>query len=125
MFKFMHVPRNRAEAWRFALLNQLAFPGLGTILAGQMIGFAQAALMVAGFFISMGYVCWFIFNQLHLLFDMSASPQQFNEIRFAHWWIGAVGFGLCLISWCWSLISSAQFIKAAPETSAMLPPKIS
>jgi hypothetical protein len=125
MFKFMRPPRNRAEAWRYALLNQLAFPGLGTILAGRNVGFAQAAIMLAGFFIAMGYICWFIFHQLRLLFDMSASAPQFNEARFAHWWIGALGFGLCFISWLWSFVSCVQFIKAAPENAPMPPPKIS
>lgn len=126
MFKFIHPPRNRSEAWRCAMINQLACPGLGTIIGGQKIGYVQAGLMLVGFFLFTGYLCWFIFHQLHLLFDMDASGQQFSQTRFDHWWIGAVGLGLCLLSWIWALGSSIQLVKNSPENAppAHLPPKI-
>lgn len=127
MFSFIHPPRNRSEAWRCAMINQLALPGLGTVIGGRKVGYAQAVIMVAGFFIVTGYLCWFIFHQTKLLFDMNISAQQFNESRFDNWWIGAIGFGLCLAAWIWSLISSIQFIKSTPENSPppILPPKLS
>ncbi|MEO6034102.1 MAG: hypothetical protein ABIQ35_02490 [Verrucomicrobiota bacterium] len=126
MFKFIHPPRNRSEAWRCAMINQLACPGLGTIIAGQKIGFAQAGVMLVGFFLFTGYLCWFIFHQLNLLFDMGAGGQQFDQTRFEHWWIGAVGLGLCLIAWIWSLASSIELVRRSPENAppAHLPPRI-
>ena len=126
MFSFIHPPRNRSEAWRCAMINQLAFPGLGTVIAGQKIGYAQAAVMLAGFFGWAGYTCWFIFHQLTLLFDMGIGVKQFNETRFDHWWIGATGLALCVIAWIWSLVTSIQLVKAAPENTplASLPPRI-
>ncbi len=108
------------------MVNQLAFPGLGTIFGGQKIGYAQAGVMLAGFFITMGYLCWFIFRQTQLLFDMSVSTEQFNESRFDYWWIGAGGFALCLGAWLWSLWSSIQFIRTTPENTPprSIPPKL-
>ncbi len=127
MARFIHPPRNRSEAWRCALVNQLAFPGLGTIFAAQKIGYAQAALMLAGFFVWTGYMCWVIYHQIKVLFDMGASTQEVNDAKFAHGWVGVVGLGLCLVAWSWSLFSSIQIVKAAPENALppSVPPKIS
>lgn len=127
MFKFIHPPRNRSEAWRCLMINQLACPGLGTIIAAQKIGFAQAGIMLAGFFVAMGYLCWLIFHQVQLVFDMEVTMQQFNETRFDYWWVGAFGFGLCLIAWLWSLITSIQLVKGTPPNAPppSVPPRIS
>ncbi|MEO6182697.1 MAG: hypothetical protein ABIP71_06300, partial [Verrucomicrobiota bacterium] len=113
--------------WRCLMVNQLAFPGLGTIFAGKKIGFTQAALSLVGFFVATGYTCWFIFHQIKLLFDVGTSSQEFNAVRFDHWWIGAVGLGLCLIAWSWSLFTSIEIVKSTRENSPippLPPPKI-
>lgn len=83
--------------------------------------------MLVGFFGFTGYLCWFIFHQTKLLFDMGTSSEEFNTVRFDHWWVGAVGLGLCLIAWCWSLFTSVSLVKCTPETSpppSSVPPKI-
>lgn len=109
------------------MVNQLAFPGLGTIFGAQKIGYIQAGVMLTGFFVSIGYLCWFIFRQAQLLFDMSLSTEQINQARFDYWWIGAIGSALCLIAWFWSLWSSLQFIRTTPENTPprSIPPKLS
>jgi hypothetical protein len=110
------------------MINQLAFPGLGTLLAARKIGFAQAALMLVGFFVATGYICWFIYHQIQLLFDMNTTAQQFSATRFEHWQIGAIGLGICAVAWTWSLVTSIRLILAAPENTPMppaIPPKIS
>jgi hypothetical protein len=127
MFSFIHPPRNRSEAWRCAMINQLAFPGLGSILAAKKSGVAQAILMLVGFFGFAGYLCWFIFHQINLLFDMGTSSKQFAVARFDHWWIGAASLGLCLLVWFWSLFTSIELVQSAPENSPPppMPPLIS
>ena len=106
------------------MVNLLAFPGLGTVLAAKKIGYAQAAVMLVGFFTATGYMCWIIYIQIKLLFDMGTSAQEFGEKRFEHWWIGVVGFALCLIAWIWSLFSSIQLLKENPKDTplATVPP---
>ena len=44
---------SQSKAWALAALNQLAFPGAGTVMAGRKIGYAQATIMVAGFVLVM------------------------------------------------------------------------
>ena len=54
----------------WAIVNQLAFPGLGTLMMGRRVGYAQAAVMLAGFFLTMGYLLW------HLVLTAVSPPGE-------------------------------------------------
>jgi len=42
-------PMDRLGAWLCLLANVIALPGLGSIIAGKRVGYAQALLALAGF----------------------------------------------------------------------------
>lgn len=101
--------------WTLVLINQLAFPGLGTILAGRKVGYAQAVLMVSGFLLSVGFMLWFIFCMVRLVFN-DVSEQEFKAQYEPYWWTLRWGLGLCAVAWLWSLWSSFWMLR--PGTSA-------
>ncbi len=113
----------RPSAWVCAAINQLAFPGLGTILAGRRVGYFQAAIMVAGFSLAMGFMLWFFICALRGLAAQDAS--QFAEQWRPYAWAGQSGLALCLLAWGWALASSISMIRAAARTRPSDPPRLS
>ena len=52
--------RRNLSPWVCVTINQAAFPGLGTILSGRRIGYAQATIMLAGFFMTMAFMLYYL-----------------------------------------------------------------
>lgn len=90
------------------ILNQAAFPGLGSLLMGRRAGWAQAALMVTGFVLSMGFGLWYLWGLARSLRDPQWSEAAWNArcraALWALWW----GLGLCGAAWLWALASSVD-----------------
>jgi hypothetical protein len=103
-------PLDRRRAWVCVAVNQLAFPGLGTIMAGRRTGFPQAAMMLLGFFIAMGFMLWFIFCALRGL-SVGWSEDQFHAAYRPYLWAGETGLALCLAAWGWALVSSVGILR--------------
>ena len=101
----------KAPVWVWVLTNQLAFPGLGTIMAGRRVGYPQAAIMLAGFFLSMGFLVWFIVCALRWAGHQEWSEEEFRALYRPYNWALYWGIGLCTISWVWALFSSISLLR--------------
>jgi len=103
-------PLSHARARNAALLNQLATPGLGSLMCGRWIaGTGQLILALA----SCGLIIdWFI-REMSVYYGMIAdtAPAQQPDIRLL---IG--GAILLAISWFWSLITSFSLMREASNT---------
>jgi hypothetical protein len=93
------------------LINQLAFPGLGTILAGRRIGYAQATLMVAGFILTMAFLIWYLVCAGRYAVNPTWSEQEFTSRYRPYLWSLYWGLALCAFAWVWALISSVQLLR--------------
>jgi hypothetical protein len=112
---------DKPTAWSCAVANLAALPGLGSLAAGRRIGFAQAALALAGFGLSLLWLAGFIRDWL-----------EEGELHLG-WrptlWVGLAGIGLFGIAWLWALGTSRKLLQATspigpdePTTQASPPP---
>jgi hypothetical protein len=116
-------PVSQSAARNAALVNQLATPGLGSLMAGRWIaGIGQLALAVAGFLI---VVVWFfkVMAQYYGQITGDVVPRPVG-------WIGEVGAILFAASWLWALVTSVSLLRAAKanepvEPKTAPPPKLS
>jgi 4a-hydroxytetrahydrobiopterin dehydratase len=100
---------SRAKARNAALVNQLATPGLGSLMAGRWIaGAGQLALALAGFILIMVWFFKIIIPYYSLMFGESA-PGPIN------WWTGELGAGLFVLAWFWSLVTSLSLLREASK----------
>ena len=103
----------RRKAWGCVAINQLAFPGMGTVMAGQRIGYVQAAIMLAGFFLIMGFMICYFASVFRLLTQMDSSDATFEQCYRPYAWAGISGLALCVVAWFWSLFSSVAILRSA------------
>lgn len=99
-------PLNRINARNSALINQLATPGLGSLLAGRFVaGIGQLLLAVTG--VAM-VVVWFIkvMRQFYSLMDSSAVVEPRSVA-----WVALTGFGLFALAWLWALATSLSLLR--------------
>lgn len=120
--KLPNTGTGRLRGWVVAILNQLALPGLGTVMAGRRIGYAQLLLSIAGF------VCINLFLVLALP-DLSAlvkealrpSDDAFALINLLEKWklrlaLGFAGIVLFGIAWLWALGTSVNAVRGKDKT---------
>lgn len=114
-------PLTSASARNAALINQLATPGLGTLMLGKItLGFAQLALAIAGFLF---IVSWFVMILSQFYGQISGNV----EVKPVGW-IGITGAILFITAWTWSLFTSIGFIRKAKRLAQLnlaIPPRIS
>ena len=107
-------PVDTVAARNAALVNQLATPGLGSLMAGRWIaGSGQLALAVAGFVM---VVVWF-FNVMIQYYDEIGGDVQPHPVG----WIGETGGILFVASWFWALLTSISLLLEARRNAAMEP----
>ena len=106
---------DRTKAWTCAGLNQLACPGLGTIMAGRWVGYVQTVIMVAGFFLTMGFMLSVMADMLRCLTHPDLGAPHLKELCLPYAWSGLSGLLLCAIAWLWALISSLSIIRGATQ----------
>jgi hypothetical protein len=100
-------PVKRTPIWVCVLINQGAFPGMGTILAGQRSGYAQASIMVIGFLLVMGYMAVYLTAVTRYVMGGNAwTEADFHSKYRPYLWALYNGLGLCLVAWVWALFSS-------------------
>lgn len=102
--------------WICALINQGAFPGLGTIMMGRRVGYAQAALMLAGFFPTMGFLIWYLICVGRYVANSTWSEAHFKSLYHPYQWSLYCGLGLCVGAWIWSLFSSIAMVRAGGKS---------
>lgn len=101
---------SRVKARNAALLNQLATPGLGSLLARRWIaGTGQLLLAVVGFVLVM---VWFgkLMVQYYGQITGSVEVKPVGDI-------GLVGAGLFALAWCWSLVTSFSLLRGAARVN--------
>jgi len=103
---------SRAKARNAALLNQLATPGLGSLLARRWIeGVGQVLLSLAGF----GLVTiWFVQMMLGYYGQMFGDGGAHQKPAFTNLILGAAMFAL---AWVWSLATSFSLLREASKVS--------
>lgn len=88
-------------------MNQLATPGLGSLMGGRMVaGTGQLVLAIVGF----GLLLVWFFRVMSAFYgminDQASAPQSHAVLGI----VGAVVFGA---SWCWALVTSLSLMKQA------------
>src|SRR5436190_7235362 len=104
-------PLSRTKARNAALVNQLATPGLGSLLARRWIaGIGQLILAVAGFAL---FVAWFVemLIQFYGMINSDAPPRSVG-------WLGEAGALTFIAAWLWALITSLSLLREARRNEA-------
>ena len=105
--------KSRGSAWGMAVANQLALPGLGTIMAGRRIGYVQLAFSACGVLLTTSFLVWCVPN----LSDWFPPPDDETILmeNFEKWlpWLLIAGSGIVFffIGWCMALFSSRSIIR--------------
>ncbi len=103
---------SRIKARNAALLNQLATPGLGSLMARRWIaGSGQLFLSLAGFGLIM---VWFGQMMLRYYGQISGDSTVHNPVVFTDLVLGAIVFAL---AWLWSLATSFSLLREASQVS--------
>src|SRR6516165_5295174 len=101
-------PLDRSTARNSVLINQLATPGLGSLLAGRWVaGIGQLLLALAGFAM---VVAWFgtVVIQLYRQIYRDSEPKSAA-------WLGEIGAIIFFISWLWAWVTSLSLLREAKE----------
>ena len=103
---------SRAKARNAALLNQLATPGLGSLLARRWIaGTGQLLLAIGGFVL---VVVWFVEMMAQFYGQMFSDRPSQRPAALSNL---ALGAGLFALAWCWSLVTSFSLLREASRVS--------
>lgn len=99
-------PLSRATARNAALLNLLATPGLGSLVAGRRLaGGGQLLLALVGFTL---FVIWFVKEMTQLYGQISGNV----EVRPVGKYLVA-GLVLFALAWIWSAVTSLNLVREA------------
>ena len=109
--------RRNLSSWVCVTINQAAFPGLGTILSGRRIGYAQATIMLAGFFMTMAFMLYYLTCATRYATTATWTEAEFSSKYKPHLWALYWGIGCCVTAWIWSLASSLQILKNNPAAA--------
>lgn len=117
------LDRQTAQA---CVAMNLGLPGFGSILAGRVVGYAQAILTVAGFVLTVAcglkLILWFFANWSKMNDPMADGWENLRALWLVARW-PLLGMALFAISWLWALVTSFMIMRSAPkkgsaETSA-------
>lgn len=103
----LRKPIDRVKAKNYLVLNLLACPGLGTVLAGRRVGYLQLAAAVVGFGLFLGWFVWFFATILTRLDYPESGRWNWSVVMW-----GSLLFGG---AWFWSLFSSLAILKAVGD----------
>jgi hypothetical protein len=113
----------RSTALTCAIINQLATPGLGSILGRRFLaGSGQLLLAVGGFVMIVGWMMRFFYDRYR-----EASGQM--PVGGQYGWWGRWGLILFGTGWLWALFTSLSLLRQArrnpPAAQEQVPPRIS
>jgi hypothetical protein len=114
----------RPRPWLCVAINQLGFPGLGTMMAGRRrVGYVQAGIMLVGFFLVMAWMLGVFTALFRLMGDASWTEAEYRA-AWRNWnWAGLAGVALSLVAWVLALVSSIEILREARHTPPVLPPR--
>ena len=95
------------------IVNLVACPGVGTIMAGRRVGYLQAAAMLVGFSLMLVFVTIYFKGVVHVLGDPYGTEEQWWTLLRRASWLGIAGMGLCGIAWVWGLATGLSLLRAA------------
>ncbi len=102
---------SRATVRNATLLNLLATPGLGSLLAGRRVaGTGQLVIFLAGFLLFCAWSFGNISHYYQLMFADVPAPEGTGITRTP--WPGMV---LCLVAWVWSLFTCISLSRASEQ----------
>jgi hypothetical protein len=108
----------RTRAWLCVAINQLAFPGLGTILMRRRSGYVQATVMVAGFILATGFALWVIVCAVRYTMNPAWDEADFRAACQPFKWALFSGLALCAMAWVWALFSSIGILRRMSKEAA-------
>jgi len=120
-------PLSRQTAWG-CLTTNLALPGFGSLVAGYVAGYAQAALGIGGLILTtvfgLRFIAWYIANWSRF-YGAHAEPfAAFSDMWPVLRW-ALLGIGLFIVALLWSLATSLEIIRAAKNAEATnVPPRL-
>lgn len=96
---------DRVKARDFLLTNLLVLPGMGSVMAGRRVGYAQGLLALAGVVFSMVFALelvrgWWLMGELVLPTGRSLL-------------VGGLGILLFASGWCWGLATGLRLLRDA------------
>jgi hypothetical protein len=109
----------RSKALNCLLMNQLATPGLGSLMGGRILaGSIQLGLAVLGFVLVVVWMYGLSANAYRQAFELPTEPTAYPGL-------GMAGFSLFAISWLLAWFTSLSLLRNAPpeEPPAMPKPK--
>jgi hypothetical protein len=100
-------------------MNQLATPGLGSVMAGRRVaGTGQLLLAVAGFVLVIGWFGLTASNTYNQIVN-DAEPRPAG-------WLGEAGGVSFMGAWVWAWVTSFQILRCVQEKEpTRLPPRLS
>lgn len=112
-------PLSPATARNAVLINLLATPGLGTLMAGRrVVGVGQLILALAGF----GFIVVWFAALLRQYYGQISGDVPVTHVA----WLAETGAVLFGAAWAWSLVTSISLVRQArrdaPDPFAEIPP---
>jgi TRAP-type C4-dicarboxylate transport system permease small subunit len=120
-------PLSRQTAWG-CLTTNLAMPGFGSLVAGRVSGYAQAALTIGGMILTMifgaRFIWWCVANWSRFHESEADPTAALSEMwPFLKWPL--LGFGMFAVGWLWALATGLQIVSSARKAeSATVPPRL-
>src|SRR5262245_41305736 len=120
-------PLSRQTAWG-CLTTNLALPGFGSLIAGRVVGYFQAALTVIGFGMTVVFglplIVWCLKNWSRLYGAESDPAESFGLVCSKLKW-PAIGMAVFAFTWLWALGTSESIVREAKRAeAARTPPKL-
>ena len=117
-----HPMFSRTWAWGCVFINQLATPGLGSIIGRRFVsGAGQLLLAVGGFVMIVGWMARFFYDRYREAIGQMPAGGQYG------WW-GKWGLILFGAGWLWALFTSLSLLfqakKNPPAGPERVPPRI-
>lgn len=107
----------------------MAMPGFGSLVAGRVSGYAQAALAIGGMILTtifgVRFIWWYVANWSRFHEPESDPAAALSEMwPFLKWPL--LGFGMFAVGWLWGLAAGLQIVSSAKNAeSATVPPRLS
>ena len=83
---------------------------------GRRVGCFQAAIMVAGFLLTMGFLVWYLICvgrfAVNPTWDEAHFTSLYRPYKPSLYW----GLGLCAAAWVWALFSSIAMVRESRKT---------
>ncbi len=115
---------SRQSAWGCFTTN-LALPGFGSLTAGRISGYPQAALTLAGFGLTTVFAArffaWYVANSSRLSSDEGDPIARLIELWMQVRW-PLLGIALFAVAWFWALGTSWLILREAKREGPAQPP---